>query len=48
MYFMVPARPKNAHVVGVLRGYMSKLGKDHSKMIKRVFKYFCPTNDYAI
>jgi hypothetical protein len=36
MYAMVCIRPEIAHVVGVLSGYMSKLGKEHWTTIKRV------------
>jgi hypothetical protein len=34
--------------VGVLRRYMLTLGKEHWKIVKRVFRYFCGTKDYAI
>ena len=39
MYAMVCTRPNIAHVVGVLRRYMSKLGKEHWTKVKRVFRY---------
>ena len=41
-------RPDIAHVVGVLRRYMSKLGKEHWTVIKRVFRYLHGTTDHAI
>ena len=48
MYAMVCTRPNIAHVVGVLSRYMSKLGKDHWTIVKRVFKYFGGTIDHSI
>ena len=48
MYAMVCTRPNIAHVVGVLRRYMSKPGKVHWTTIKRVFRYLCGTTDHAI
>jgi hypothetical protein len=34
--------------MGLLRRYMSTPGKEHWKIVKRVFRYLCGTNDYAI
>ena len=48
MYAMVSTRPDIAHAVGVLSRYMSKPGKDHWTAVKRVFRYFHGTIDYAI
>ena len=48
MYAMACTRPDIAHAVGVLRRYMSKLGKEHWTVIKRVFRYLCGTIDHAI
>ena len=48
MYAMVCTRPNIAHAVGVLRRYMSKLGKEHWTNIKRVFRYLCGAIDHAI
>jgi len=48
MYAMVCTRPDIAHVVGVLRRYMSKLGKEHWTTIKRAFKYLRGTTNNAI
>ena len=48
MYAMVCTRPNIAHVMGVLRKYMSKLGKEHWTTIKRVFRYLCGNTDHAI
>eukprot|EP00253_Pinus_taeda_P020124 PITA_20124 len=48
MYVMVYTRPDIAHAVGVLSRFMSKLGKEHSTAVKRVFKYLCGTSDYGL
>jgi hypothetical protein len=48
MYVMVCTRPYIAHVVGVLSRYMSKLGKAHWKIVKRVFKNLCGTTSYGL
>ena len=48
MYAMVCTRPNIAHVVGVLSRYMSKLGKEHWTVVKRVFRYLRGTTDHAI
>ena len=48
MYVMVCTSPDVAHAMGVLRRYMSKLGKDHWTAINRVFIYLCGTTNYAI
>ena len=48
MYAMVCTIPNIAHAVGVLSRYMSKPGKEHWILVKRVFKYLCGTIDYAI
>ena len=48
MYAMVYTRPDIAHAVVVLRKYMSKLGKEHWIVVKRVFRYLCGTTYYAI
>ena len=48
MYSMVYSRPYIAHVVGVLSRYMSKSGKEHWTVVKRVFMYLCGTTDHAI
>ena len=48
MYAMVCTRPRIAHAVGVLSRYMSKIGKEHSTGIKRVFRYLRGTTDHAI
>ena len=48
MYVMVCTRPDIAHAVGVLRKYMSKLGKKQWTSIKRVFRYLHGTIDHAI
>jgi hypothetical protein len=48
MYAMVYTRPGIAHAVGVLSRYMSKLGKEHWIVVKRVFRYLCGTTDYTI
>jgi hypothetical protein len=48
MYEMVCTRLDIAHAVGVLRRYMSKLGKEHWTKIKRVFKYVRGTTSYGL
>jgi ATP-binding cassette subfamily B (MDR/TAP) protein 1 len=48
MYSMVCTRLKIAHVVGIMRRYMSKLGKEHWATLKRVFRYLCGTTTYGI
>eukprot|EP00253_Pinus_taeda_P003514 PITA_03514 len=48
MYAMVCTRPDIAYVVGVLSRFMSKLGKEHWTVVKRVFKYFRGTIDYGL
>jgi Fe-S cluster biosynthesis and repair protein YggX len=40
MYAMVYTRPYISHAMGVLSKYMSKLGKEHWKTIKKVFWVF--------
>jgi hypothetical protein len=48
MYAMVCIRLDIAHAVGVLRRYMSKLGKEHWTTIKRVFRYLRGTTNYGL
>jgi hypothetical protein len=48
MYAMVSTRPDIPHVVGVLSNYMSKPRKNHSKIVKRVFKYLHGTANYGL
>ena len=48
MYAMICTRPDISHAVGVLSRYMSKLGKEHWTVVKRVFRYLRGTTDYAI
>jgi phosphoribosyl-AMP cyclohydrolase len=48
MYAMVCTRLDIAHVVGVLSRYMSKLGKEHWTIVKRVFMYLCGTYSYGL
>ena len=48
MYAMVCARPDIAHAMDVFSRYMSKSGKEHWKVVKRVFMYLCGTIDHAI
>ena len=48
MYAMDCTRPDIAHVVGVLSRFMSKLGKEHWTIVKRVFRYLCGTSDYGL
>jgi hypothetical protein len=48
MYAMVCTRPDISHAVGVLRRYMSKLGKEHWIVVKRVFRYLCGIDSYGL
>ena len=48
MYAMVCTRPDITHAVGILSIYMSKPGKEHWTIVKRVFSYLCGTKNYAI
>ena len=48
MYEMVCTTPDIAHAVGFLRRYMSKLGKEHWIVVKRVFRYLRGTTYYVI
>ena len=40
---LVCTRTKIGHAMGVFISYMSKLGKKHWKIVKRVFRYLCAT-----
>jgi hypothetical protein len=48
MYEMVCTRPDISHVVGVLRRYMSKLGKEYRTTVNRIFRYLCGTTSYGL
>jgi hypothetical protein len=48
MYAMVYTRPGIAHAVGVLRRYMSKLGKEHWTTVKHGFRYLRGTANYGL
>jgi hypothetical protein len=48
MYEMVCTRPDIAHAVGVLSRYMSKPGKEHWTIVKRVFRYLHGTSSYGL
>ena len=48
MYAMVRTRRDIAHAIGVLSRFMSKPRKEHQKIVKRVFRYFCGTSDYRM
>jgi len=48
MYAMVCTRLDIAHEVGVLSRFMSKPGKEHWTVVKRVFKYLGGTSDYGL
>lgn len=45
---MVCIREDIEHSMGVLNGYMSKLGREHWTIVKRVFKYLCGTTGYKL
>jgi hypothetical protein len=48
MYAMVCIRPNIAHVMRFLSRYMSKPGKEHWTIVKRVFKYLRGTTSYGL
>ena len=48
MYAMVCNGPDISHAVGVLRRYMTTLGKEQWKSIKRVFRYLRSMIDFVI
>jgi hypothetical protein len=48
MYAMVYTRPYIAHLVGVLRKYMSKSGKEHWTIVNMVFRYLSGTTSYGL
>eukprot|EP00253_Pinus_taeda_P008473 PITA_08473 len=48
MYAMVCTRPDIAHAVGVLSRFMSKPGKEHWTIVKRVFRNLRSTSDYGL
>jgi hypothetical protein len=48
MYAMVCNRPNIAHAMGVLSRYMSKVGKEHWTIVKRVFMYLHDTTSYGL
>jgi hypothetical protein len=48
MYAMVCTRLDIVHAVGFLSKYMSKLGKEHWKIVKRVFMYLHGTASYGL
>jgi hypothetical protein len=48
MYAMVPTRPDIAHAMGVLSRYMSKPGKEHWTIVKRVFRYLRGAASYGL
>eukprot|EP00253_Pinus_taeda_P036266 PITA_36266 len=48
MYAMVCTRLDITHEVGLLRRFMSKLGKEHWTTVKWVFRYLRGTSDYGL
>eukprot|EP00253_Pinus_taeda_P026063 PITA_26063 len=48
MYVMAYTRPDIAHAVVVLSRFMSKLGKEHWTIVKRVLKYLHGTSYYVL
>jgi hypothetical protein len=48
MYAMVSNKSDIAHAVGFLSRYMSKPGKEHWTIVKRVFRYLCGTTSYGL
>ena len=45
IYAMVATQPDLAHVVGVVRRYMSNLGRKHWEVVKHILKYIRGTKD---
>jgi len=48
IYVMVYTRLDIAHAVGVFSRFVLKLGKEHSKAVKWVYRYLCGTGDYGL
>ena len=48
MYEMICTIPNIAHVVGLLRRFMSNPQKEHWTVVKRVFRYLRETSDYGL
>jgi hypothetical protein len=48
MYAMVCTRPDISHAVGYLSRYMSKPGKEHWIIVKRVFMYLRGTTNNGL
>eukprot|EP00253_Pinus_taeda_P003691 PITA_03691 len=48
LYAMVCTRPDITHAVGVLSRFMSKPGKEHWTVVKRVFRYLRGTSNYGL
>ena len=48
MYLMVYTRLHIAHAMGFLSMHMSKLGKEHWTIVKRVFSYLSGTTSYGL
>ena len=48
MYAMVCTKRDIAHAMGVLSRFMSKPGKEHWTIVKRVFRYLHGTNNYGL
>eukprot|EP00253_Pinus_taeda_P024196 PITA_24196 len=48
MYGMAFTRLDIARAMGVLRRFMSKPGKEHWTVVKRLFKYLCGTSSYGL
>jgi hypothetical protein len=48
MYGIICTRPNIAHAVDVLSTYMSKQGKNHWTIVKRVFRYLHGTTSYGL
>jgi len=47
-YAMVCTRPCIARAMGVLSRFMSKIGKEHSTTMKRIFRYLGGNSDYGL
>eukprot|EP00253_Pinus_taeda_P024085 PITA_24085 len=48
VHIPIGVRPDIAHAVGVLSRFMSKLGKEHWKIVKQVFRYLRGPSDYGL
>ena len=48
MFAMICTRPDIAQAVGVVSRYMTNLGREHWKSVKRILRYIKGTSDVAL